>query len=389
MAQLLDFVPNHMSVSPAENRWWQNVLENGPGSPYAAYFDIDWRPVKEELKYRVLLPVLGGQYGQVLEAGQLKLEYRDGAFFIRYFQTVLPLNPKTATTILRHRLDELKAEMPAESEDLRELESVITALDHLPGSLEIKPERVAERQREKEVAKDRLKRLTARNPEISRFVERNLHEFNGTPEDPQSFDRLEDLLDVQVYRLSHWKAAGDEINYRRFFDINDLAAVSMEEPAVFEDAHRLVFELLVRRDVAGLRIDHIDGLLDPMTYLWRLQWGYLRALGREAHERQTAERFSAWAAGKDELPLWKEVEPLLLEALWKIYGGVHPRKVFQFAPAAASAPPLPVTTKPETPIAGVAAGANGGHAAPTAASAFLVSRYDQTGNSNRRRGRRG
>jgi (1->4)-alpha-D-glucan 1-alpha-D-glucosylmutase len=348
MGQLLDFVPNHMSVAPAENRWWQNVLENGPGSPYAAYFDIDWRPVKEELKNKILLPVLGGQFGQVLEAGQLKLEYRDGAFFVRYFETVLPLNPKTATTVLRHRLDELKAEMPAESEDLRELESVITALDHLPGSVETKPERVAERQREKEVAKDRLKRLTARNPEISRFVERNLRDFNGTPGDPHSFDRLEELLSAQVYRLSHWKAAGDEINYRRFFDVNDLAAVSMEEPAVFEDAHRLVFELLVRRDVAGLRIDHIDGLYDPVTYLWRLQWGYLRALGREAHERQTAERFSAWAAGKDELPLWKEVEPRLLEALWKIYGGVHPLNVFpsgddrtRHAPRDDSRPPQP------------------------------------------------
>jgi (1->4)-alpha-D-glucan 1-alpha-D-glucosylmutase len=361
MGQLLDFVPNHMSVAPAENRWWQNVLENGPGSPFAAYFDIDWHPVKEELKHKILLPVLGGQFGQVLEAGQLTLEYREGAFFIRYFETVLPLNPKTATTILRHRLDELKAEMPAESEDLRELESVITALDHLPGCLETKLERVAERQREKEVAKDRLKRLSARNPEISRFIERNLRDFNGAPDDPHSFDRLEELLGAQVYRLSHWKAAGDEINYRRFFDVNDLAAVSMEELDVFEDAHRLVFELLVRRDVAGLRIDHIDGLYDPMTYLWRLQWGYLRALGREAHERQTAERFSAWAAGKDELPLWKDVEPLLLEALWTIYGGVHPLKLFQLAP------PAP----PETQAAGAAAEADGGHAG-TARTAAAV-----------------
>jgi (1->4)-alpha-D-glucan 1-alpha-D-glucosylmutase len=352
MGQLLDFVPNHMSVAAAENRWWQNVLENGPSSPYAAHFDIDWRPVKEELKHKILLPVLGGQFGRVLEAGQLKLEYREGAFFIRYCETMLPLSPKTVATILRHRLDELKKEMPAESEDLRELESVITALDHLPGALETKPERVAERQREKEVAKDRMKRLSARNPEISRFIERNLRDFNGTPDDPHSFDRLEELLGAQIYRLSHWKAAGDEINYRRFFDVNDLAAVSMEELPVFEDAHRLVFELLVRGEVAGLRIDHIDGLYDPATYLWRLQWGYLRALGREAHERQTAERFSAWAAGKDELPLWKAVEPVLLEALWRIYGGVHPSDVFQ----------LPSPAAPETQPAGVAAGANGGHA---------------------------
>ena len=114
-----------------------------------------------------------------------------------------------------------------------------------------------------------------------------MQEFNGTPDDPHSFDRLDKLLDAQVYRLSHWKAAADEINYRRFFDINELAAVCMEDPEVFAESHRLVFDLLVRGDVDGLRVDHIDGLYDPMEYLRRLQWGYLLALGKALYQRAT------------------------------------------------------------------------------------------------------
>ena len=112
-----------------------------------------------------------------------------------------------------------------------------------------------------------------------------MQEFNGTPDDPHSFDRLDKLLDAQVYRLSHWKAAADEINYRRFFDVNELAAVCMEEPGVFEESHRLVFDLLARGDVDGLRIDHIDGLYDPPEYLRRLQRDYLVALGSGSGEQ--------------------------------------------------------------------------------------------------------
>ena len=259
MGQILDVVPNHMSATPAENAWWNDVLENGPGSPHAAYFDIDWCPVKEELRNKVLLPILGDQYGQVLESRELKLEYREGAFFLRYFQSLLPIEPRTYRTILTSGLDALKAGQPPDSEDLRELESIVTALEHLPEAAETGPQRVAERQREKEVIKDRLRALTERAAAIAEFIRSNVQEFNGTPEDPHSYDRLDALLDAQVYRLSHWKAAADEINYRRFFDINELAAVCMEDPEVFAESHRLVFELLVRGDVDGLRIDQSTG----------------------------------------------------------------------------------------------------------------------------------
>ena len=170
MGQILDIVPNHMSATAGENRWWNDVLENGPGSPYAAYFDIDWSPVNETLQGKILLPLLGDQYGKILDAGELKLEYREGSFFIRYYELTLPLDPKTYRQILSLRLEEFRETMPADSEDLRELESILTALEHLPAREETSPGQIAERQREKEVVKDRLGKLTGarkRSPSMS------------------------------------------------------------------------------------------------------------------------------------------------------------------------------------------------------------------------------
>ncbi len=212
MGQVLDTVSNHMSAAPAENLWWNDVLENGPASPHAAFFDIDWRPIKDELQDRVLLPILGGQYGQVLESGDLKLEYRDGAFFLRYYQSLLPIDPRTYRAVLTQGLDALKENTPADSEELRELESIITALEHLPERTVTEPAAVSERQREKEVIKGRLRALVDRAPTVAANIRRSVLEFNGTPGDPHSYDNLDKLLDAQVYRLSHWKAADDEIN---------------------------------------------------------------------------------------------------------------------------------------------------------------------------------
>ncbi len=320
LGQILDTVPNHMSAAPTENRWWNDVLENGPSSPHAAFFDIDWRPIKEELRNKLLLPILGDQYGQVLESGELKLEYRDGAFGLRYYESLLPLDPRTYRTILTHRFDSLKDSESVDAEALRELESIITALEHLPARTEIESVRVAERQREKEVIKSRLRKLTESSSAIAAFVERNVAELNGSVDDPHSFDPLDKLLDAQVYRLSHWKAAADEINYRRFFDINDLAAVCMEDPEVFAESHRLLFELLLRGDVDGLRIDHIDGLYDPAEYLWRLQSGYLLAIGKDLYRRATESPNEVAAVDGETPPAidaegpasWQELEPAFL-----------------------------------------------------------------------------
>ena len=301
LGQIVDVVPNHMSATPGENLWWTDVLENGPASPHAKYFDIDWCPVKEELRNKVLLPILGDQYGQVLESGGLKLEYGEGAFFLRCYQSLLPIEPRTYRTILAGGLDALKESQPPGCEDVRELESILTALEHLPDTVETAPERLAERDREKEVVKGRLRALADRSAAVAEFIRRNVDELNGTPDDPHSYDRLDKLLDDQVYRLSHWKAAADEINYRRFFDINELAAICTEDPAVFAESHRLLFQLLVRGDVDGLRIDHIDGLLDPTEYLRRLQRGYLVALGEDLVERA--------AKGPGQLPVRRRDRP--------------------------------------------------------------------------------
>ncbi len=276
LGHLLDLVPNHMSIESNENRWWNDVLENGPGSPFAGYFDIDWQPIKEELANRILLPMLGDSYGEVLESGHIRLHYADGGFRLQVYDQWLPLDPKTFATLLTHRLDQLQETLPKDAPQLRELQSIITALDHLPDRNEVQPDRIAERQREKEVIKDRLARLTSECAAVAAFVASNVQDFNGIPGEPRSFDQLDQLLDVQVYRLSHWRTASDEINYRRFFDINELAAVCMEKEPVFEASHRFVFDLLARGDVEGVRVDHVDGLYDPTEYLWRLQWGYLR-----------------------------------------------------------------------------------------------------------------
>ena len=270
MGLLVDLVPNHMSIS-SENQLWQDVLENGPSSTYAPFFDIVWKPVKDELEDKVLLPVLGDQYGAVLEAGDLRLVLAQGTFFLRYFEHRFPINPRHYPMILRHRLERLEEELPPNDVVLEELLSICTACDNLPPRTETDPEKVEERRREKEVIKRRLDTLCRSSPAILAFLEENVREFNGTRGDPRSFDLLDRLLGEQAYRLAHWRVAGEEINYRRFFDINELAAIRMEEPRVFEESHRLVLGLLADGRIQGLRIDHPDGLFDPKAYFQRLQ----------------------------------------------------------------------------------------------------------------------
>jgi (1->4)-alpha-D-glucan 1-alpha-D-glucosylmutase len=267
---IVDFVPNHMSIDPVANRWWRDVLENGPSSEFARNFDIDWSPVKTELQSKVLLPVLGDQYGIVLNQGHLQIACEDGAFSLRYFDLDLPLEPRHLRLLLQHRLDVLQASMPAPDAGLNELLSILFHLEHMPAITETAPERVALRSREKEVARQRIARLLADHPAIRRHVGDNVRLFNGTAGDGRSFNLLHELLEGQAYRLSFWRTAMHEINYRRFFDINDLAGVRVEEPRVFADAHARIGELIRGGAIGGLRLDHIDGLFDPAGYLERL-----------------------------------------------------------------------------------------------------------------------
>lgn len=271
MGILLDIVPNHMAVVGNENLWWNDILENGPSSPYSGYFDIAWTAsTRTELLGRILIPILGEPYAKVLEAQQLKLVFEGGAFTIRYFDHRFPVAPRSYGMLLGHQLARLESKLPTNDPALLEYQSILTAVKHLPPSHETDPALIAERQREKEVIKRRLATLAQDHPLVREFLEKNVMEFNGIVGDASSFDLLERLLDDQVYRLAFWRVAAEEINYRRFFDVNELAALSMERPDVFAATHELIVRLVREGKVRGVRIDHPDGLFDPREYLYRL-----------------------------------------------------------------------------------------------------------------------
>lgn len=271
MGLIVDIVPNHMCVSHPSNVWWWDVLENGPSSPYAEFFDIDWHPPKMELANRVLLPVLGDQFGRVLENQGIQVSYTEGGFAVAVNDTPLPLAPLTWTALLDPAVIRLRHETDANPDHFQELESIVSALSHLPGLTETDGAKLRERTREKEIARRRLSALVDASPQVRRAIEESISEINGHPGDPRSFDRLERLLDNQAYRLSFWRVAVDEINYRRFFDINDLAAIRVEDAEVFERVHSLIFDLVRKGHITGLRVDHPDGLADPERYFRQLQ----------------------------------------------------------------------------------------------------------------------
>ncbi|MBF5043841.1 malto-oligosyltrehalose synthase [Aggregicoccus sp. 17bor-14] len=284
LGQVLDVVPNHMGIERF-NPLWFDVLENGPSSVYAAFFDVDWDPVKAELKDKVLLPILGDQYGVVLEKGELKLSFQDGAFSVNYYDHRFPVAPRQYARVLELGLERLEAQLGESDPHFVELQSILTALHHLPPRTETERARVRERAREKEVIKRRLAAVAAASPPVAAYIAENVRTFNGTPGDARSFDRLDALLQGCSYRLAHWRVAGEEINYRRFFDINGLAALRVEDPEVFEEAHALVFKWLCEAKVTGLRIDHPDGLFDPTAYFLNLQERYFLEHARALHTR--------------------------------------------------------------------------------------------------------
>jgi (1->4)-alpha-D-glucan 1-alpha-D-glucosylmutase len=318
MGLIADVVPNHMCIASANNRWWNDVLENGPGSPFAKFFDIDWRPPKADLTNKILLPVLGDQYGRVIESQEIKVESQRGAFFMQYYETRLPIAPRTYAQLLTPIVPELRLKLGESHTAVLEFESILTALGHLPPRTDTNPERVRERGREKEIIKRRLSVLMRKNREVRRSINRALTELNGELGIPDSFDRLEKLMNSQAYRLSFWRVAADEINYRRFFDVNELAAIRIEEPAVFTAVHELTLRLLKQGLVTGLRIDHVDGLFAPAQYFRDLQRNCLAApaLGKSTRQQRTR------AIGK---PFYIVVEKILgrhedLRPEWDIYG---------------------------------------------------------------------
>jgi len=264
MGQLVDVVPNHMGIGDPGNFRWLDVLENGPASIYARFFDINWRQLK------VVVPTLGDQYGKVLENGELRVEYRDGAFAIAYYEHGFPVAPDSYPRLLQDCLDRLQSELGRRHENVQELASILTAIHHLPPRRFLDAPAIEERNREKQIIKRRLRRLHDGWSEFRAVLEDVLREVNGEPGRAESFDRLDALLDDQSYRLAFWRVAAEEINYRRFFDITELAAVRMEDPQVFQDTHRLLLRLIGEGKIHGLRIDHPDGLRDPAAYFRQL-----------------------------------------------------------------------------------------------------------------------
>jgi (1->4)-alpha-D-glucan 1-alpha-D-glucosylmutase len=261
MSILLDVVPNHMGVGYGTNKWWRDVLENGLGSEYANFFDIDWNPLKVELRNKVLLPILGNQYGEELEAGRIRLVYSDQGFRIEYFDKVLPVDPQTIPLIFLS-----VSELRQPGDDFRDLLSLLASLP--PHTSESES---ARRQHAIPSLLRRFGELEARSKEVREHVTTAVERINGIPGDPHSFDALHALLEAQVYRLAHWRVSAEEINYRRFFDINELVGLRMEDPQVFAATQKLVRRLMANDVVIGLRIDHPDGMFNPPQYFTRLQ----------------------------------------------------------------------------------------------------------------------
>ena len=221
MGLILDIVPNHMGVN-TENAWWMDVLKHGPASEYAHYFDIDWRPRNRALDNKVLLPILGDHFGRILEAGQLELVYWHGDFYVHYYEHQFPLSPDSYGMILRvvrrylleHNQHEPWVEMS--------LSSVIHSLDFMPHFSQLDDDSLTVRRREQTIVRWRLLELFDKSEPFRNAQAAALAELNGDPKHPASFDALEHILRAQPYRLSYWRVATDEINYRRFYDINDI-----------------------------------------------------------------------------------------------------------------------------------------------------------------------
>lgn len=257
LGQVLDIVPNHMAVTERRNTWWWDVLENGPASQWARYFDVDWKPPQRRLRDTVLLPILGDHYGRILEAGEFRLLRRGGRFEIHYFDHQMPVAPRSLDDLLRRAADRCG------SEDLAFLSDACGQLPH--ASRDRDRESRERRHRDKEVIARQLARLCEENAEVAAAVDAVVEEINADP------DRLDGLLARQNFRPAYWRTAGRELDYRRFFDVHTLVGLRTEDVRVFRDTHALVLGWLARGVLDGVRIDHPDGLRDPQEYYQRLR----------------------------------------------------------------------------------------------------------------------
>lgn len=297
MQLILDIVPNHMGVGGDDNHWWLDVLENGEASPFSAYFDIDWHPANTVLHNKVLLPFLGDHYGTVLENGELKLVFDADkiSFGIRYYEHLFPLDPRTWPQIIGLRMDELR--MLLARDDFNRLRMLVAGFQSLPPRTDLSADACQQRQQSVTENRRRLADLYLRSTVLRDFLNENIASFNGDPDHPESFDSLDELIEAQAWRLAYWQVAADEINYRRFFDINELAGIRVDRDEVFQATHELVRQFIDEGAVNGLRVDHPDGLTDPHKYLSDLQ-------GLAGESSRTDE------------PFYIAVEKILMEYEW-------------------------------------------------------------------------
>lgn len=255
MSHVVDMVPNHMAIGGPENAWWWDVLENGMSSRFARFFDVDWE-FSGGPQNRILLPILGEHYGRVIESGEIRLERSGGSFRLRYYEHVAPVSPRTLTGLLGRAAQ--RASSP-------ELGFVAGALEKLPASSATDLDSVERRHRDKEVLRSYLADRLDSRPNERRAVDAETAAINDDVE------LLDELHEAQNYRMAHWRLAGSDLGYRRFFDINTLAGLRMEDDEVFRETHQSVLEWLADGSVTGLRIDHPDGLRNPRQYLQRLR----------------------------------------------------------------------------------------------------------------------
>ena len=314
MGHVLDIVPNHVGIMGSDNVWWMDVLENGEASVNAEYFDIDWTPANPALAHKVLVPVLGDPYGVVLERGEIELRFEPdrGSFAFFYHEHRLPLDPRTYPRVLDRALAHVSNTT---------IENLRRRFAALPDRIDPTSEQIAERHRNKEENKKLLAALCAGNEACATAIQAAVRSLAGDPKEAASFDALHELLEQQAYRLAYWRVASDEINYRRFFDVNDLAALRVENEAVFDATHKLVLELVAAGKIDGLRVDHPDGLFDPAQYFHRLQ-------SRIAGAR--SEPGFGVAGEKRDLPIYLVVEKITasfenLPPSWPVHGqtGYH------------------------------------------------------------------
>ena len=256
LGHILDIVPNHMSIASRDNAWWWDVLENGPSSRYASYFDVDWHAPEEKLRNTVLLPILGDHYGRVIEAGEIRIERAGGAFVFRYHDHVGPVAPRSLDNLLASAAGRCESDT---------LAFIADAYANLPLSTLTDRASVTRRHRDKQVLAAEIERLCKQDPAVAAAIDDVLAEIN------EDSDEMDVLLERQNFRLAYWKTAGQELDYRRFFDINTLVSLRIEHEHVFQDTHELILRWLREGVLDGVRVDHPDGLKDPEEYFNRLR----------------------------------------------------------------------------------------------------------------------